>query len=58
MMTNEEWNSHSEEWKDGFGAYNHGEGYDVNQSDEWKNGYRFAFEHFTGGLVPQEQEHE
>lgn len=53
MMTNEEWNSHSKEWKDGFGAYNHGEEYDVNQSDEWKDGYRYAFEHFKGGLVPQ-----
>ena len=46
MMTEEEWLSHSEEWRKGYSAYANGEEMPFSewlaQSDEWKIGYSAA----------------
>lgn len=54
MMTEEEWLSHSEEWRKGYSAYANGEEMPFSewlaQSGEWKIGYSAAIRDI--GLKP------
>ena len=51
MVTDKEWENHSEEWRDGYNAFNNGNVLKVDFSmmpKDWRDGARYAAQHPCG----------
>lgn len=51
MVTDKEWEIHSEEWRDGYNSYNNGNVMKVRfdmMPEDWKEGARYAAQHPNG----------